>query len=62
MNKIKIEYLDQDNNILFNEMIIPSDFIIKRKDVIIWHKKRLIVTLIEYNYDEQKITVLVKQE
>jgi hypothetical protein len=58
----KIEYLDENNNILFKENILLCNFIIKRKDVIIWHKKRLVVTLIEHNYDENKITILVKQQ
>jgi hypothetical protein len=59
--KTKIEYLDENNNILFKENILLCNFIIKRKDVVIWHQKRLVVTLIEHNYDENKITILVKQ-
>ena len=60
--KTKIEYLDENNNILFKENILLCNFIIKRKDVVIWHQKRLVVTLIEHNYDENKITILVKQQ
>ena len=60
--KVKTEYLDENNNILFKENILLCNFIIKKSDVVIWHKKRLVVTLIEHNYDENKITILVKQE
>lgn len=60
--KAKIEYLDENNNVLFNGKTRRYSFIERTGDVVIWLKQRFLITLIEHNYDENKITVLVKQE
>jgi hypothetical protein len=62
MNKIFVEYLDENNNIVFSAKPKIHQFIERTGDVVIWLKQRFLITLIEHNYDENKITILVKQQ
>ena len=60
MKKIKVEYLNEESQILMTEEIYHFE-IPRKYEVIIWHKMQLRVDLIEHHFEDKKIIVLTTQ-
>jgi hypothetical protein len=55
----KVTWIDQDDNILFNENQNPWE-LPRTGETVIWHKHYMEITNIEHNFDENKVTVFVE--
>lgn len=60
MTKIKVNYIDPDNNLFFSELLEQIE-IPRTNEYIIWMGIYLHITRIERNFDKKEINVFVEK-
>lgn len=59
MENVKVEYINEDSKVLFEETI-PYYKVPRKDDVLYWHRSSFKVSCIERHFEENKIAVLVE--